>query len=55
VATNGSTNDIGVAYGPGQRVLLAIMTRSQLSDPKAQNLRPLIGELTALLMPELLA
>jgi beta-lactamase class A len=52
----GSTNDVGVAYGPAaQRVLLAIMTRSQVNDPKAQNLRPLIGELTTLLIPELLA
>jgi beta-lactamase class A len=52
----GSTNDVGVAYGPaGQRVLLALMTRSQANDPKAQNLRPLIGELTTLLLPELLA
>jgi beta-lactamase class A len=52
----GSTNDVGVAYGPaGQRVLLALMTRSQVNDPKAQNLRPLIGELTTLLIPELLA
>jgi beta-lactamase class A len=50
----GSTNDVGVAYGPaGQRVLLAIMTRSKADDPKAQNLRPLIGELTTLLLPEL--
>jgi beta-lactamase class A len=51
----GSTNDVGVAFGPGQRVLLAIMTRSQVSDKKAQNLRPLVGELTTLLIPELLA
>jgi len=51
----GSTNDVGVAYGPaGRRVLLALMTRSQVNDPKAQNLRPLIGELTTLLIPELL-
>jgi beta-lactamase class A len=50
----GSTNDVGVAYGPaGQRVLLALMTRSQVNDPKAQSQRPLIGELTALLIPEL--
>jgi hypothetical protein len=27
----------------------------QVNDPKAQNLRPLIGELTTLLLPELLA
>jgi beta-lactamase class A len=52
----GSTNDIGVAYDPaGRRVLLAIMTRSQANDPKAQNLRPLITELTALVIPTLLA
>jgi beta-lactamase class A len=51
----GSTNDVGIAYGPaGQRVMLAMMTRSQVNDPKAVNLRPLIGELTTLLIPELL-
>jgi beta-lactamase class A len=52
----GSTNDVGIAYGPaGQRVMLAMMTRSQVNDPKAVNPRPLIGELTTLLIPELLA
>jgi beta-lactamase class A len=52
----GSTNDVGVAYGPaGQRVLLSVMTRSRDNDPKAENLRPLIGELTTLLIPELSA
>jgi beta-lactamase class A len=51
----GSTDDVGVAYGPqGQRVLLAMMTRSQTDDPKAPNLRPLIGELTAAVLPMLL-
>jgi len=51
----GSTNDVGIAYGPqGQRLLLAIMTRSKANDPKAANNRPLIGELTTLLIPELL-
>ncbi len=51
----GSTNDVGMAYGPqGQRLLLAIMTRSQANDPKAANNRPLIGELTKLLTPWLL-
>lgn len=51
----GSTNDVGIAYGPdGQRLLLAIMTRSRTDDPKAANLRPLIGELTALVLPSLL-
>ena len=50
----GSTNDVGLAYGPaGQRVLLALMTRSQVNDPKAQNQRSVISELTALLVPEL--
>jgi beta-lactamase class A len=52
----GTTNDAGIAYGPaGQRVLLGIMTRSQGNDPKAQNFRPVIGELTALLLPDVLA
>jgi beta-lactamase class A len=52
----GSTNDVGIAYGPeGQRVLLAIMTRTQADDPEAENLRPLIGEVTTLVMPTLLA
>jgi beta-lactamase class A len=49
-----STNDIGIAYGPDrQRLLLAIMTRTATDDPKAPNNRPLIGELTTLLIPEL--
>jgi beta-lactamase class A len=52
----GSTNDVGIAFGPrGRRVLLAIMTRSQGNDPQAENLRPVIGELTALVLPTLLA
>lgn len=51
----GSTNDVGIAYGPhGQRLLLAVMTRSQADDPNAEGLRPLIGELTALVLPSLL-
>lgn len=51
----GSTNDVGVAYGPeGQRLLLAIMTRSQANDPKAANNRALIGGLATLLTPWLL-
>ena len=51
----GSTNDVGIAYGPdGQRVLLSIMTRSQTDDPKAENLRPLIGEVTTLVLPSLI-
>ena len=52
----GTTNDVGIAYGPdGQRVLLAIMTRSQSDDPDAENMRPLVGEVAALVMPTLLA
>lgn len=52
----GSTNDVGIAYGPdGQRILLALMTRSQASDPKAAGLRPLIGELARLVVPRVLA
>jgi beta-lactamase class A len=51
----GSTNDVGIAYGPdGRRVLLSIMARSQTDDPKAQNLRPLIGELAGLAVPWLI-
>jgi hypothetical protein len=30
------------------------MTRSQVNDPKAQNLRPLVGDVTSLLILELL-
>lgn len=51
----GSTNDAGIADGPdGQRLLLVVITRSQADDPTADNLRPLIGELTALVLPSLL-
>jgi beta-lactamase class A len=51
----GSTNDLGITHDPaGRRVLLAVMTRSQVNDPKAQNLRPLMAELTALVIPALL-
>ncbi|MBU8832979.1 class A beta-lactamase [Mycolicibacterium goodii] len=51
----GSTNDVGIAYGPqGQRILLAVMTRSRDDDPDAPGLRPLIGEVTALVLPNLL-
>jgi beta-lactamase class A len=48
----GSTNDVGIADGPGgQRLLLAIMTRSQSDDPKAPNNRAMIGEIATLLVP----
>jgi beta-lactamase class A len=47
-----STNDVGIAYGPnGQRILLAFMTRTRGSDPNAEALRPLIGELATLVLP----
>jgi beta-lactamase class A len=50
----GTTNDVGVAYGPaGQQVLLSLMTRSAVDDPDAPSLRPLIGELAALVLSEL--
>ena len=52
----GSTNDIGIAYGPdGQKVLLGIMTRSAADDPKAQALRPVIGELTTQVVGSLIS
>lgn len=51
----GSTNDVGIAYGPGgEKLLLAIMTRAQAEDPEAPNNRPLIGEVAAALVPWLL-
>jgi beta-lactamase class A len=47
----GSTNDVGIAYGPdGRKLLLALMTRSASDNPKAEALRPLIGELIPQLM-----
>ena len=50
----GTTNDVGIAYGPqGQRWLLSIMTRSATDDPDADSLRPLIGEIAAAVAPEL--
>jgi len=50
----GNTNDVGIVYSPkGQRALAAFMTRSQTDDPKAQNLRPLVAELTTLVLPYL--
>lgn len=50
----GTTNDVGVVYGPsGQRMLLAFMTRSAVDDPDAASLRPLVGELATLVMAEL--
>jgi beta-lactamase class A len=48
-----STNDVGLVFGPnGERILLAIMTRTQSDDAKAQALRQLIAEVTTLVLPE---
>ncbi|KWX56672.1 class A beta-lactamase [Mycobacterium sp. NAZ190054] len=50
----GTTNDVGVVYGPsGEQVVLALMTKSASGDPDAPSLRPLIGELAALVLSEL--
>ncbi|MFZ1178582.1 MAG: class A beta-lactamase [Mycobacterium sp.] len=48
----GSTNDIGIAYGPnGQRVLVSLMTRSQSPNPDAEPLQPLIADVTRSVLP----
>ncbi|MCV7278525.1 class A beta-lactamase [Mycolicibacterium flavescens] len=50
-----STNDVGVAYGPnGERLLLSLMIRTAGDDADAPGLRPVIGQLAALLVPHLL-
>ncbi|BBX70880.1 class A beta-lactamase [Mycolicibacterium psychrotolerans] len=50
----GTTNDVGIAYGPqGQRWLLSIMTRAAGDDADAPNLRPLIGEIASVVVAEL--
>jgi beta-lactamase class A len=49
-----STNDVGIAYGPrGERVLLAIMTRTQSTDANTPALRDLVAEVTTLTLPAL--
>lgn len=51
----GSSNDVGIAYGPrGQKLLLAMMTRSTADDPNAKSLRPMIAELTRQVVAALL-
>lgn len=51
----GSTNDVGIAYGPeGQRVLLSVMTRTRSDNPEAESMQPLIAGVTALALPWLL-
>ena len=50
-----STNDIGVAFGPdGERLLLAVMTRTRADDPKAPQLDTLIADVTRVAVPWLL-
>nr|WP_205873810.1 class A beta-lactamase [Mycobacterium gordonae] len=50
-----STNDIGVASGPhGERVLLAVMTRTRSNDPEAPTSDALIADVTKLAVPWLL-
>ena len=51
----GSTNDVGIAYGPsGERLLLSVMTRTRTDNPSATSLQPLIADVTALVLPALL-
>lgn len=51
-----STNDIGVAFGPnGERLVLAVMTRTRSDDPKAPALNALIADVTRAAVPWLLA
>jgi len=50
------TNDIGLAFGPnGERVLLAVMTRTRSDDPQASRPDALIADVTRLTVPWLLA
>lgn len=50
-----STNDVGIAYGPaGERILLAVMTRTRSNDSAAASLQPLIADATTLVLPVLL-
>ncbi|EHB45671.1 Beta-lactamase [Mycolicibacterium rhodesiae JS60] len=49
-----STNDVGIAFGPnGERLLLAIMTRTRSDDANAPALRDLIAEVATLVLPTL--
>jgi beta-lactamase class A len=50
-----STNDVGIAFGPdGQRVLLAIMTRTQSTDANAPALRNLVADVARMALPALI-
>ncbi|BBZ34241.1 class A beta-lactamase [Mycolicibacterium confluentis] len=51
----GSTNAVGIAFAPdGRRLLLSVMTRSRSTNPDAPWLQPLIAEVTALAVTELM-
>ena len=50
----GTTNDIGVAFGPdGRAVLLSVMLRSASDDPEAEGLRPVMPEIATLVLQNL--
>ena len=52
----GSTNDLGVAFGPGgERLQLGVMTRTRSDDPKAPGSDALIADVTGVAVPWLLA
>lgn len=49
-----STNDVGIVEGPGgERILLAIMTRTRTDNPDAESLGPLIADVTTVVLPTL--
>ena len=49
----GSTNDVGVLFGPdGRRLVLAVMIRSRSTDDAVPGMRPLVGRVAALMVPE---
>lgn len=47
----GTTNDVGVAFGPdGRQILLSVMIRSAADDPDADGFRPVMPEIAALVV-----
>lgn len=52
----GSTNDLGVAFGPGgERLQLGVMARTRSDDPQAPWTDALIADVTRVAVPWLLA
>lgn len=50
----GTTNDVGVAFGPdGRAVLLSVLLRSASDDPEAEGLRPVMPEIATLVLQNL--